>query len=110
MPRQGREAVGVFLFVGGGFEELESSDRVRTVNKDKGILSCVFAGGVDRTVELLNLAGGQIGAVLPSGNTDQGMIDHQKIAEQVVGQSFHRPANHVCQADGTGAVLGRRQW
>lgn len=63
---------------------MKAADGVGAVDEDEGIFAGVFAGGFDGTIELVQLTHSEIGLVLPSGVGDEGMIDDEKVAEQII--------------------------
>ena len=101
MPREGGKAGGgFFVSQGGGIEKLEAADGVGAVDQDQSVFACILASGIDGTIEFLNLAGGDICLVLASGKGDEGVVDHEKIAQEIVSESFDGTADQIGEADG----------
>jgi len=107
VPREGGEAGGgFFIFGGGDIEELEAADGVGAVDDDEGIFACILASGIDGAIEFLNLAGGEIGLVLAGGEGDEGVIDDEKVAEEIVGERFDGSPDEIGEADGARLTVG----
>ena len=79
---------------------MEAADGVGAVDQDQSVFACVLASGIDGTIEFLNLAGSDICLVLASGKGDEGVVDYEKIAQEIVGESFDGTADQIGEADG----------
>ena len=101
MPREGGKAGRVFFAFGGGsIEKLEAADGVRAVDHDQGVFACVLSSGIDGPIEFLNLAGSEICLILACGEGNERVIDDEKVAEKIVGESLDGTADEIGEADG----------
>ena len=108
MPGQGGEAGGgFFVSQGRGIEKLEAAEGVGAVDQDQSVFACVLASGIDGPIEFLNLACGEIRLILACGEGDERVIDDEKVAEKIVGESLDGTADEIGEADGAWFAGGR---
>jgi len=93
---------------------LEAAEGVRAVDDDEGVFACVLASGIDGPIEFLNLARGEICLILAGGEGNERVIDDEKVAEKIVGESLDGTADQIGEPDGAwfagGSGEGQGAW